>query len=339
MSFFYLKSGDKLIEVTERSWSSTPPLSHFCRVGAEVASLITTKAQQDLSSFIYDILRGLILNGHALKNQYCYAKIIEAISNLMLGSESLCRRSLIDAFNADPANIFAISLLSDLEKNNKSIKVWAESRINEILIWHCNEDILIIGDSHAYSFNGIARCRTCYIASHTMHHIGNNGVSFSKYNHPDLSSFKTVAVCFGEIDARVHIAKQSNKQSLSIKQIINDIVDRYMLKIDSTRKEYSLSSIIIIGVVPPIKESMSKQGWTYGSDIDRLLIHKELNAYILQQCGVFGFDFLDMNAGFADNDGFISHDFWAGDHHISAMHYQELERRLMKAIDRSNEIT
>lgn len=64
-----------------------------------------------------------------------------------------------------------------------------------------------------------------------------------------------------------------------------------------------------------------------------------MNACLADRCRANGFDFVDMNDGFADTAGFMSREFWADDHHVAARHYLELERRLMRALDQSPRLT
>lgn len=338
MSVFYLSSGEVLVEITERRWEATPPLSYFCRVAADVARLTLAGKHAEVPGFVLGVLEKLLREGYYLKNHFCYTKIIEGIANFMVGRLASATRALTEALEIDPSNIMTISFLADISSNREYMVRRANVRIDEIITWQGHEDVLVVGDSHAYTFTGVGRCRPCYVGSHTMHRVGRDGLSFPAYREINISKYKIIAFSFGEIDARTHIARQSEKNNVGFGATIHDVVDRYIYAIKKEFEGNQSPIVAIIGIVPPIKKEMSKEGWFYGGDSDRLSITLELNAYLENKCRENQLVFVDMYSGFSDSSGFISTNFWFGDHHVSAKHYRELERRLMSAVDGSGEL-
>jgi len=79
----------------------------------------------------------------------------------------------------------------------------------------------------------------------------------------------TVLLCFGEIDCRVHLLKQSELQNRNIKEIVKECVDRYLLVILEIKKMGYKT--IVFNVIPsaPSFKSNNPQFPTYGSCVER----------------------------------------------------------------------
>ncbi len=339
---FLLKTPNGDIVLSERKIPTMPPLSYFCQLSARASSMKLKYPEFDISNFLMSSLACIIKDGGVFRSDYCYLRFIEGISRLLFGHSDQARESFLAAYDADPLNEYVISVFVDAFGNN-SLKTWANSRYSEIALWRDNPDVLVVGDSHAISFHGVARCETRYVGSHTMHHIGKHGLHFPKseerhiahYSPSEETKHAVIAFSFGEIDARAHIIKQRERTGQDIDIIIDSVVSRYASAVASAFPPSRSQIIALLGIVPPIRSEVALPDFVYGTDQERLTIHRKMNSFLSDQCAAHGFVFIDMFTGFDDADGFISPNAWAGDHHVSARHYRELERRLLQPIDRA----
>ncbi len=334
MAIFFLENKEETVKVNEISFGDLPPLSFFCRIGLDAATLKLSGRGGEIHEYVNDCLARIIMSGVELKGQACFFKMIEAIAGFMTNGRKYSVDVLRQAFGSDPSNIYVISILVDFHENSSVIKNWAERRIGEVSLWLGHEDVLLVGDSHVFSFNGVARCKICYVGSHTMHHVGENGFNFPKYRESHVMGYRAVILSFGEIDARSHVIKQHERSGLAIEGVVDEVISRYMKSLKGEFGDKPNVDVGVLGIVPPVRKQEVTDGWAYGSDEDRCLVSDLMNARLRSECKKNGYIFVDLHDGFCDRFGFISKDFWAGDHHISPIHYIELERRLIAALDK-----
>lgn len=263
MSAFNLQAGDEVMAITERQARKAPPLSWFCRLAAAAAGLHLKGQREEASSFVRAAVDALIRDGAVLKDFCGYLKVVEGVMNLLMGERRAAIRSWQDGFAIDPSNIYALSLLKDVSDADQSAHRWVERRISEISAWQGHEDVVVVGDSHAYSFNGVARCDVRYVGSVTMHRVGQSGLNFPTFDIDSLETHKAVALSFGEIDARAHVVKQRERSGRTLDAVVIDVVERYVDKVAAAFAGRP-HSVALLGVVPPIRAALAADGFVHG---------------------------------------------------------------------------
>lgn len=168
----------------------------------------------------------------------------------------------------------------------------------------------VIGDSHT----GIFKRTYPFIA----YHVGPaTAYGISKENSTTNSRKKiekiiriilkndNVILLFGEIDCRIHIYNQfkKNKENISIKEIINRILDSYFVILQEIK---SKSQKVYVCGVPPA-------GWQknifnypyYGNEKTRSEINKEFNRELKKECEKNNIIPIDIHSNFSDENGMM----------------------------------
>lgn len=171
--------------------------------------------------------------------------------------------------------------------------------------------IYAIGDSHAaYTFRDIPITTVYHVGPVTMHRIGRDKPLFSDLNIPKDGIW---IFCFGEIDVRCHVHKQS--QTRNEMDVLRDLALRY----EQALLAQNHSNIAILGVVPPTRYHPDNENPEYpvkGSDEDRLRYTTILNQMLYQICLKNEWHFLHLNPFYQDKQGFMQSSLSDGTVHI-----------------------
>ncbi len=187
-------------------------------------------------------------------------------------------------------------------------------KIKKYVKKHKNDSLFVIGDSHTEIFHknnyaakklitGNTNKKTeiwfnsskhfiCYhLNAVTAYNTDNKNATISTQNkvkylieHAYLPKGCTIVCCFGEIDCRIHIQKQSEKQLRSIEDIIDDVLKNYeaflkMLK----NKGYQ---VIAYGPIPSQKDDIpiDQQFPRFGTQQQRNIVTKIFNEKLKTTC-------------------------------------------------------
>ena len=103
-----------------------------------------------------------------------------------------------------------------------------------------------------------------------------------------------VLFCFGEIDCRAHLFKQSEIQKRDIHEIIRECVDRYFSVIKDTKKKGF--DVIVWNVIPSgiTDDTLEYEYPFYGTNIERNKVSKYFNEYLKQKLEKLNITFIDI---------------------------------------------
>ena len=89
--------------------------------------------------------------------------------------------------------------------------------------------------------------------------------------------------CFGEVDIRAHLIKQSKLQNLDLEYLIKECVDRYVAAIKKVRPIRPIKKAIF---APIASWSNDKpyDGPSFGTNLERNNVTKTFNNYLNQMC-------------------------------------------------------
>jgi len=220
--------------------------------------------------------------------------------------------------------------------NNEYLKCFYE--YTNTPIKKINAKIYVIGDSHTNFFGGTEYINFLPLENHI--NTSCNLVDFFKtfhlgpalaYNSNTNSSTNTLAktlylieknylppkstllLCFGEIDIRVHVLKQAEKQNKTVEQVIEDILDNYLkyLKILQNKGYH----IICWGAIASQKDEWETNPDypKYGSEIERNQATSQFNKKLKEICLANKLRFLSIFDDLVTADGETIEDFLAKD--------------------------
>jgi hypothetical protein len=171
--------------------------------------------------------------------------------------------------------------------------------------------IYIFGDSHAnFSMNGFDLPHVnLHQNSVTMHRIGRDNIIInfnSMYNIP----YNTFILFYGEVDCRCHVGKQI-LLGRTLEDIVEELVGNYFRTIKNNMHTYN--KIIISSITPPVSKlkyesihgPIRHEFPFIGSDEERVLYTKTVNAKLKQYCEKYGYIFFDTYDYYSDNNGLL----------------------------------
>lgn len=213
------------------------------------------------------------------------------------------------------------------------LSVFLQTKLVEVLLWNGKEDIISIGDSHAaLAIANIPRCRIMTIGSITMHRVTRDGLQSFGIAANQFPPHQNIVLSLGEIDCRMHIVKQSERQQRPFSEIVLDLVNRYFVEIHKTFSARPDLRIIVSGVVPALRARNAGEGFYYGDDTLRRTIHAFMNQCIQQKCAAYGYDHLDVFSKYVDEEGFIRYSLSDHSHHLGPQCAKLIEHDLTTII-------
>jgi len=198
---------------------------------------------------------------------------------------------------------------------NESIMLEANLRNHAI--------IHVIGDSHLRPF--------VFRSPFLLHHISQaTAYNLNKYNSFSqskryLNSFlpainkqrDVLLLVFGEIDARVHIYLQyeKNNKKISMERLIDATVDKYGETIKRLKDEGF--AVCVHGIPPAARKDFESNLPFLGSPEQRSEISRIFNRKLDEFCQKSGVTFIDMQSIAADENGFMKKEYAADEVHLN----------------------
>jgi hypothetical protein len=182
--------------------------------------------------------------------------------------------------------------------------------------------LFVFGDSHAFAmFNGHPRIHVIYYYACTMHAIGRDGLDFLRLEHHGVEDGDEVVLLFGEIDARIHIARQRDNHGRAPDEVIATLVDAYVAALDAKVASYRQLGVTVAAVLPPSNDPRlvaDPQLAPTGSIEDRVRFTQQLNRRLRAAVEPRGYRFLDLNSLYAAPDGTLPGAITSDGLHIGA---------------------
>jgi lysophospholipase L1-like esterase len=183
--------------------------------------------------------------------------------------------------------------------------------------------IHVIGDSHLRPFLFRRPFLLHHISQATAYNLNKDG-SFSqskKYLNSFLPAINkqrdVLLLVFGEIDARVHIYLQfeKNNEKISIERLIDATVDKYGETIRGLKDDGF--AVCVHGLPPAARKDFESNLPFLGSPEQRSEISREFNIKLGEFCQRNGVAFIDMQSIAADDNGFMKKEYAADEVHLN----------------------
>ena len=228
------------------------------------------------------------------------------------------------------------------------------SRIRDVAIL-CSASskvrIYIFGDSHSQSFPRQRGIIKVSVGPVTLNRAGKMGeckkladLAFSwprrlRYlKYPKISKSSTLVISFGEIDFRVHVAKESIRQSVDPDVIVERLLDSAVSAVSQVSDLYG-SKIIFLAVIPPTDQHLDPGFPTSGSLAQRILwvnyFNQELDKRLKlnPECRS---RVVDVSGGLTNEDGSLNAKFSDGTVH----YHRSIRVELIRCVrEMANSIT
>jgi hypothetical protein len=214
-----------------------------------------------------------------------------------------------------------------------------------LLVVPCRSRLYVFGDSHSQVLPSRRGLIKISVGPITLHRAGKEGETESlarsafswprklrRLPYPEPCQDSTLIVSFGEIDFRVHVAKESVRQNSTPEAIIGGLLESALSVVRQLKNLYGCK-IIFMGVIPPTNQHMDARfpisgrieqriAWvaTFNQELDsRLKSSPELRARVL-----------DVSSDFKNEDGSLNSKFSDG-----TVHYGRIAggRFLKSALD------
>jgi hypothetical protein len=232
--------------------------------------------------------------------------------------------------------------------------VFYYSRIRDVMILCIASNktrIYIFGDSHSQIFPKQRGLIKISVGPVTLNRAGKIGeckkltdLAFSwprklRYlPYPKPSKYATVVISLGEIDFRVHVAKESIRQQVDPDVIVERLLDSAVSVVSQVSDLYG-SKIIFLAVVPPTDQYLDPGFPTSGSLAHRILWVNAFNQELdnrLKLRPEFRSRVVDVSGGLTNEDGSLNAKFSDGTVH----YHRSIEVRLIRCVrEMANSIT
>jgi hypothetical protein len=312
---------DLAFPFTERRTPGKAPLSYYASQTRTMLDLCNTGQREEAG----------VVSSTMFEGQYSRAgfdshqAMLLGLSYGLLGQRDAALENLRRALVEQPRNLYALSLLVDIDGIEPDYLGFAAARIRELERWSGREDLFVFGDSHAeFCFGGIARAKVHWLENTTMHKTGRDGITVLNLFQAGVPDGATVLFCFGEIDVRAHIGRQRDEKGRDVDEIIDVLVTRHVACLRENLAHYRCARVILASVMPPT----SKVRPFHGTHADRIAIAGRLNARLAAAAVQEGFAFFDLNRLFRDQDGGLDERFRDGTVHACKKFYYLVEGAL-----------
>lgn len=232
--------------------------------------------------------------------------------------------------------------------------VFYYSRIRDVVILciaSSKTRIYVFGDSHSQLFPKQRGLIKISVGPVTLNRAGKMGeckkltdLAFSwprklRYlTYPKPSKCATVVISLGEIDFRVHVAKESIRQSVDPDVIVERLLDSAVSVVSQVRDLYG-SKIIFLAVIPPTDQYLDPGFPTSGRLAHRILWVTYFNQELDKRLRLrpdFRSRVVDVSSGLTNEDGSLNAKFSDG-----TVHYHRcVEVKLIRCVrEMANSIT
>jgi len=201
--------------------------------------------------------------------------------------------------------------------------------------------IHVIGDSHLRPFVFKRPFSLHHISQATAYNL-NKDNSFSQSKRylnsflPAINKQRDVLLLvFGEIDARVHIYLQyeKNNEKISIERLIDATVEKYGETIRRLKDEGF--AVCVHGIPPAARKDFESNLPFLGSPEQRSQISRDFNRKLGALCRRSGVTFIDMQSIAADENGFMKKEYAADEVHLNTRVVSFARDRIVEAFSGS----
>jgi hypothetical protein len=194
--------------------------------------------------------------------------------------------------------------------------LWPNGRVVSVhqvrLVGLSTPVIHIFGDSHCGLFAKTPGATMHYVGPVTMHRVGRDGLRAFALNTLDIGAIRrgdALGFIFGEIDVRVHIAKQRDRYGRPPTEIIDTLAAAHMSTLEAMRAIFPASPIVVFSVIPPAGNKyphFNSDMPRNGTDQERIAWSLLLNETLKHGAFARGFRFLDQYSPFANKRGLLN---------------------------------
>lgn len=144
----------------------------------------------------------------------------------------------------------------------------------------------VFGDSHAeYLFKRIIEADVHWLGPWTMHRVARDGAYFVYEKVRGFTSGDGIVLIFGEIDIRCHLGRIADRDARTLDVLVAELALGYVEAAVALLRTFPAAKIIVVEPVPPITPtSINPDFPIYGSEADRIEIHRKLAARLEELC-------------------------------------------------------
>lgn len=323
MAHIQISHGQSKIFFEEHHQNGMAPLSYYIDIAANAANIWKSGDVSGANKYISD---------RTFVGKSCYAnshlQMVAGLCQFLVGNFEQGFLRLKNSYDDSPVNTYAMYLLKKIYEFDIGNY---EEKFRNILYWSDKKDFSSVGDSHSHcNFIGIPRCEVYWIGSVTMYRVGKRGFASFDFDWSNIKKNSNLILTFGEIDARVHIFKQSKMQNMTTDDLVEDVVIKYINEI----KNFFIGSrsfrLILSSIVPPMKFPDYSRSIYSGNPDDRLKITMKMNEVLRFFCEKDGFQFFDPFESYMDCNGFLLPERSDGSHHVNPHQCREIEEKLVE---------
>lgn len=219
-----------------------------------------------------------------------------------------------------------------------------------LLVVPCRSRLYVFGDSHSQVLPSRRGLIKISVGPITLHRAGKEGETESLARgvfswprklrmlpYPEPCQDSALIVSFGEIDFRVHVAKESVRQHSTPDAIIGGLLESALSVVVQLKNLY-MCKIIFMGVIPPTDQHMDTRFPISGSLEQRIVWVETFNQELdhrLKSLPELRARLLDISTDFKNDDGSLKSKFSDG-----TVHYGRVAggRLLKAAIDLAKSI-
>lgn len=197
-----------------------------------------------------------------------------------------------------------------------------------------------IGDSHVAVFSGmdledgkycdtLPLFRTHYLGPHTAFNLPKRMDAVGRIIRDHGKPGDSVMLCFGEIDCRAHLVRQSEIQGRPLEEVVDECADQYFQVVEFVR---NLGFPVLVWNVVPARaeEIVYGEYSSYGSCAQRNRAASLLNERLRYLCGLKDAAFISIFEKLLDRHGKAQPVYYADDIHLS----QQAMPLIMEEMDR-----
>lgn len=169
--------------------------------------------------------------------------------------------------------------------------------------------LFVFGDSHAAAlFGNWGPIHAVHYGACTMHAVGRDGLDLLRLEHFGIEDGDEVVFQFGEIDVRIHIARQRDRHGRAPEAVIVALAQAYIEAIEAKVAAFGKLGVTVAGVVPPSNDPRllaEPALCPVGSIEERIAFTAQLNQQLSEAAALRGYRFLDLNLLYRGPDGLL----------------------------------
>ncbi len=182
--------------------------------------------------------------------------------------------------------------------------------------------IHIFGDSHVGLWEQTPTAIPHYLGPVTMHRVGRDGVRTFGLDGVKINHGEAMGFIFGEIDVRVHVARQRDRFRRQPNEIIETLATAYLSALQDVQRARLASEVIVFSIIPPAGKSypfLNREMPRNGTDKDRVAWTLQLNDTLRKSALQAGCGFIDQYTPFANGRGLLDRRFTKDGTHVTPL--------------------